>query len=313
MPVTTAEFLQMQSLPLRLKIKKTEQRIIEWSESHSGMIYGAFSGGIGSTALMHIARGVCPYIPAVYCNTGQDLPQVREFALTMPNLTVIRPEHSYKWVIDHHGYPVVSKEVSKNISRCRRTKSETQRQLRLWGGINPTSGKVQKTGVIPKKYHYLVNAPFEISDKCCEILKKNPFKKYDKESGRVPMTGEMAVDSNKRRQEYLKHGCNYYGKKHKSTPMGFWTRQDLLEYIVEFSIPYASVYGKIIKNPETGLLETTGERSTGCSGCMFSLQMQDPNNNHFTRMRQTDPILWNIYVNTYKQGEVMDFMGVNYR
>jgi hypothetical protein len=234
------------------------------------------------------------------------------FARSQQNIVEIRPKHSYKWVCDNHGYPVISKEVSKNISRYRNTKSDIQKELRLHGGINPTSGKIQKTGVIPKKYHYLIDAPFKISDKCCDILKKNPAKLYDKETGRAPMTGEMAADSNTRTTNYLARGCNYYGKQHKSTPIGFWTRQDVFEYLLKFNVPYCSIYGEIKRDPTTNLLYTTKEQHTGCGGCMFGIQYEEEDNNRFTRMKVDDRVHYDMYINSFGQGKVLDFMGVKY-
>jgi 3'-phosphoadenosine 5'-phosphosulfate sulfotransferase (PAPS reductase)/FAD synthetase len=303
---------QRQSLPLNLKIERTKLRIREWYESHSGLIYPAFSGGIDSTALADIALKLYPDLPLVFCNTGMESDEIIQFVRSQPNIVEIRPKHSYKWICDNYGYPVISKEVSKNISRYRNTKSDIQRELRLHGGINPTSGKIQKTGVIPKKYHYLIDAPFKISDKCCDILKKNPAKLYDKETGRAPMTGEMAADSNKRTTNYLARGCNYYGKQHKSTPIGFWTRQDVLEYLLKFNVPYCPIYGEIKRNPTTELLYTTNEQHTGCGGFMFGIQYEDEDNNRFTRMKVNDPIHYNMYINSFGQGKVLDFMGVKY-
>lgn len=259
------------------------------------MIYPAFSGGIGSTVLLHITRNIYPNMIGVFCNTGMELDSLVDFVNNTPGIITIRPEHSYSWACKNHGYPVVSKEVSKNISRARNTKSEEQRNLRLYGGINPTSGKVQKPGV-PKKYHYLMDAPFPISDKCCDILKKNPFKKYNKKTGMVPMTGEMACDSNKRTMTYLKKGgCNCYSPKEpKSTPLGFWTQQDVLQYILDYKVPYCSAYGDIVKDEKTGLLVTTGERHTGCVGCMFALYHEKPPGRRFILLKEKDPVRWDM-------------------
>lgn len=178
-------------------------------------------------------------------------------------------------------------------------------------GINPTSGKMQRIGVIPKKYHYLINAPFKISDKCCDILKKNPFKKYSKETGRVPITGEMAEDSNARKMKYLENGCNFYGKAHKSTPLGFWTNHDILVYIKSLQVPYCKDhYGDIVFLD--GKLQTTKEKHSGCGGCMFGVNFEDPDDNRFTRMRKEDPIRHRFYIEGHDQGKVLDFMGIKY-
>lgn len=302
----------MQEWPIDTKIMHTCARIQDWYDAHDGQIYVAFSGGLGSTVLMDITRKLYPDTPVVFCNTGQELRKIREFVKSVKNVTTIRPSHSYKWVLDNYGYPVVSKEVSKNISRYRNAKTETQRMLRLYGGFNANTGKIQKAGVIPKKWHYLIDAPFMISDVCCNILKKNPFLKYDKETGRSPMTGEMADDSNKRKTEYLKHGCNYFGKHHKSTPLGFWTGQDVLKYIILFDVKYSEAYGDIIYDITTDTFSTTGEKHTGCGGCMFGLQNEPEDNNRFTRMKHDDPKMYDIYINHYKQRSVLDYIGLKY-
>jgi len=248
---TYSELCQMQSLPLRMKIIKTLLRIEEWYESHDGNIYVAFSGGLDSTVLAHIVQRYNRGIQLVFSNTGVELPQIVDFVKQHDNLVIIRPKHSYSWVIKNYGFPVVSKSVSIAISRYRTAKDDVQRELRLHGGINPTSGKVQRTGLVPKKYHHLLAAPFKISDKCCDVLKKEPFERYDKESGCVPMTGENATESATRQERYLRQGCNYYGKKHKSTPMGFWTHQDVLEYIIEHDVPYCKgAYGDIVRDSD---------------------------------------------------------------
>ena len=49
-----------------------------------------------------------------------------------------------------------------------------------------------------------MDAPFDVTNKCCDVLKKNPFKKYEKETGKVPFIGTMASESFLREQTYLR-------------------------------------------------------------------------------------------------------------
>jgi 3'-phosphoadenosine 5'-phosphosulfate sulfotransferase (PAPS reductase)/FAD synthetase len=305
-----------QRLPLHIKMKMSEAKIAEYYTAHAGKIDIAFSGGLDSLVLAHLARQRYPDIPLVFSNTGQEYPEITDFVKAIPDIEIVRPVHSYKWVLEHHGYPVVSKAVSIAISRYRTAKDDVQRNLRLHGGINPSSGKLQRIGVIPKKYHYLIDAPFKISDKCCDVLKKNPMKKYAKETGRSPMTGELAEDSNSRKMQYLEHGCNFYGATHKSTPLGFWTHQDILAYIKKFNVPYCEIYGDIIFDEKIHGFRTTGEQHTGCFDCMFGANKESEENpdgnNRFTRMRCTHPDRHHICINVYGQGKVLDFMGVRY-
>lgn len=86
-----------------------------------------------------------------------------------------------------------------------------------------------------KKYEFLLNAPFEVSNKCCDVMKKNPLHNYEKKTGRKPITAQMAEESRLRTQKWLQHGCNAFDAKKKiSNPMSFWTEQDVLKYIQQY-------------------------------------------------------------------------------
>lgn len=78
----------------------------------------------------------------------------------------------------------------------------------------------------------MLDAPFEISELCCNIMKKNPAREYEKKTGRKPILAMLASESMKRTNGWLKTGCNAFELKHpQSQPMAFWTEQDVLLYI----------------------------------------------------------------------------------
>lgn len=137
-----------------------------------------------------------------------------------------------------------------------------------------------------ERYKFLLYAPFEISNKCCNVMKKEPAKRYGKETGRVPITAQMAAESRLRTQVWLKNGCNAFdAKKPMSNPMSFWTEQDVLLYIKQHNLPMCSVYKEIKTDDEEegqlnfadmgmmGLfdLENVPLHTTGCdrTGCVF--------------------------------------------
>ena len=63
-------------------------------------------------------------------------------------------------------------------------------------------------------------------------MKKTPAHKYYKETGKTPILATMAEESRLRTTQYLKQGCNGFNNKiPTSTPMAFWTEQDILRYI----------------------------------------------------------------------------------
>jgi 3'-phosphoadenosine 5'-phosphosulfate sulfotransferase (PAPS reductase)/FAD synthetase len=84
------------------------------------------------------------------------------------------------------------------------------------------------------KYLFMLNAPFEVSNQCCKVMKKQPMHQYHKDTGRVPITAQMASESKLRTSQWLQNGCNGFDLKiPTSNPMAFWTEQDVLLYIKE--------------------------------------------------------------------------------
>ena len=86
-------------------------------------------------------------------------------------------------------------------------------------------------------------------------MKKSPAHRYQKETGRRPITATMAAESQSRRQQWMQSGCNAFASKEPiSNPMAFWTEQDVLEYLVRYEIPYCPVYGDIIGTLKDGTI-----------------------------------------------------------
>lgn len=300
---------QRQSLPLEQKVILSQKKIREWHEHWDGDIYVAFSGGKDSTVLLHMVRQLYPSTPGVFSDTGLEFPELKEFIKTFENIITVRPKKSFKQVIETCGYPIVSKKVARAINDLQNPtpKNIASRNLYLTG-LNG-KGEPCPSRKLAKKWFKLIEAPFKVSSKCCDIMKKTPLKKYTKESGQKPIVGIMASESSMREREYLKSGCNAFNSKNPiSTPMSFWTEQDVLEYLVKFNLPYASVYGEI-KQDESGHYSTTGENRTGCIWCGFGCHLEQ-GENRFQRMKRTHPKLWEYCMKDLKLKEVLEFIDV---
>lgn len=231
----------MQSLPLQSKIQMTRRRIMDWvAEFGEDGVYVSFSGGKDSTVLLDIARKDYPNIPAVFVNTSLEYPSVRNFALSKENVTELRPTMNFRELIIKHGYPIISKEVSNVVYEAKRLKvgkTKTLRVMRLNGELLDNHGRKSRYNC--EKYRFLLNAPFNISDRCCDIMKKKPIKLYEKKNDKVPIIGQMAEESWKRTQGWIRSGCNGFElKRPQSNPMAFWTEQDVLTYIHTYIQPY---------------------------------------------------------------------------
>jgi 3'-phosphoadenosine 5'-phosphosulfate sulfotransferase (PAPS reductase)/FAD synthetase len=96
-----------------------------------------------------IRRHVDRNVPAVFCNTGNEYPEVVKFVRQTENLTIIRPEMNVRQIIEKYGFPLISKEQSRYINQAKHTKSEKLLNIRLYGGK-------KGIGKISEKWKFLI-------------------------------------------------------------------------------------------------------------------------------------------------------------
>lgn len=308
MKITDEELKQLQNYPLDKKIKLTKQIIKEWYEYNNGNVYVSFSGGKDSTVLLDIVRSIYPNVPAVFCNTTCEFPELLEFVKSKDNVTILTPEMTFEEVIKTKGYPIVSKSVANCVRLAKKNIAEGKNTLRMRQIKGLEKGSIFNKG----KWEFLLNAPFEVSEECCKELKTKPVVKYEKETGKKPIVAIMANEGRQRGVSIKQAGFNNY-KKNKSTPMGFWLEQDVLEYILTNKLEICSVYGDIIQVEEKGkmIYKTTGEKRTGCIACGMGCHLEkEPN--RFQRLKKTHPNLYNYIINELGYGKVLDYIGVKY-
>ena len=163
-----------------------------------------------------------------------------------------------------------------------------------------------------EKYKFFLDAPFEISNACCTVMKKAPAHAYYKETGRKPITGQMAIESRLRTQKWIQNGCNGFNMTiPTSNPMSFWFENDVLQYIVENNLEICSVYGDVVVDygedidgqmdlSDFGLcnddkrFKTTGCKRTGCCLCGFGCHMEKPGQGRFELLKQTHPGMYGL-------------------
>ena len=118
---TISDLYQMQSMPLHIKVRMTQNRIRGWIDEYGeDGVYVSFSGGKDSTVLLDMVRKMYPGVLAVFVDTGLEYPEIREFVKTFDNVTWLKPKKTFRQVIEEYGYPFISKEVSDKVQGARK-------------------------------------------------------------------------------------------------------------------------------------------------------------------------------------------------
>lgn len=330
---TQEDLKRMQEWSLEAKVQNSQSKIDQWFIRNEGNVYVSFSGGQDSTVLLDMTARVCNAqgykLNSVFCNTRNEHNKIYEFIpkfynwLTNKyknldlNPVTIKPEMHFKEVIKTYGYPVIGKDISSCVSYYRKG---SRWAINNFEGLDRHGEEHPYKRGMYSQWKFLVDAPFLISDKCCDILKKEPFKKYEKETGQLPMLGLMAYESKRRKNAYLKGGCNSFdNKRPMSMPMGYWTKQDVLQYLKRFNVPYSEAYGDIVEewtnykrkeNKTTGKLLCTGADRTGCQFCLFGIQ-SDGCPNRFQRMKVDNPRMYDFCMSDDGLGvkKVLEYIG----
>lgn len=283
------ELKERQKWTLDQKIDHSIGVIEQFYNNLNGMCYISFSGGKDSTVLLWIARKIFPDIKAVFCNTGNEYPDIVRFVRGIDNVDWIHPEITPKEVLDRYGFPLVSKKVSYMVSSVRKNPLSKQ-SIKFMGNAS----KRNPFYVIPNQWNYLINSPYNISSECCRILKKEPFHKYEKQNLLHPILGVMASESKMRETDYIRQGgCNFFGKenKNKSAPLSIWMEKDVWDCIEKYKIKISDIYKK-------------GAKRTGCMFCGYGCHLN--NDNRFK-------LLYDLYPKWYDKFMKYENSGITYR
>lgn len=302
-----ANIKDMQSWPLDKKIEHAKMRIVEFYEAMNGKVCVSFSGGKDSTVLPDLVRSLYPDTLAIFANTTNEFPEILKFVKKTPNVKWVHPKKTFTEIMKETGFPLVSKDVSQAIWRLRHRTEKNQNICNLYLTGYTRAGHYSKRYKLPKKWHPLFDkdeTKFEITNKCCEILKHAPAEKLQKELGLHPYIGTMADNSRKRSENWLKFGCNIYNdsKQPKSRPLSIWTEQDVWDYIHKYNVLYCEIYDDKLLEDGTVI---QGEKCTGCAYCGFGAHLEKSSlteQNRFQRLKLRRPKQFKKMMNLTNNG-----------
>lgn len=228
--------------------------------------YLSFSGGKDSTILHRLLDMALPNnsIPRVYVDTGIEYKAIREFVFDLaskdPRFVIIKPTKPIKKVLETYGYPFKSKEHSHLVA--------VYQHSGMGKSVNYYLGKEgHKMIVCPPalRYQFTDNFNLKVSDQCCLRLKKEPFKRYQKESGKtITITGMRKAEGGQRKSM---KGCiltDDKGNLKKFHPLAVVDDEWENWFVKENEIELCELY-----------YPPFNFKRTGCKGCPFSLDLQE--------------------------------------
>lgn len=332
-----ARFTAMQNLPYEVKVRRAEQRAVEFIEEMDkrGCNAHVSVGGLDSIALLIFLRHIGVDVPAISVSGVEDKSIQR-----IHKQLGVEALKSYKTkveVLNEVGFPVISKRIAGKIDMLQHPSEDnaTVRHAIITGECGAQGHFAKNSRMqLPKKWlqlfagmaneqygtHYK-EAPFLVSNKCCYYLKEKPCDDWAKEHNSWPFLGMMASEGGQREEALVDHGCNYYGKTTmRSAPFAPFLRQDILQLALDLNVPVPEIYGSIERHPN-GVLYTTKAQRTGCSMCGFGIHLEE-RPHRFDRLREANPGEWEFWMyrccvdkvtgEKFGWGKVLDWIGVEW-
>lgn len=328
--MTITEFIQKQSLPYEAKIvhaEKVAYDFRDWAEKNDYNTCVSI-GGLDSITLYYFLKKLHIDTTPVSVSVLEDK-SIQKIHKQIPDMVFIRPYKSKVQVLREHGFPVISKEKAKKIEILQTPNSSKQTFIHaIMTGQMGEQGKFKKSDKIklPEKWlkkfggHYAHHRPdleceianFKVSSDCCKWMKEKPAQDWQKANNMVPYLGLMASEGGQREKGLMKNGCNYYGKTTiRSCPFAIFSRQDLLQLVLDLQVPVPEIYGEIIQEDD-GILRTTKAQRTGCSMCGFGIHMEK-RPHRFDRLFDSNPKEWDFWLHNMGWGVVLDHIGVEWK
>lgn len=223
--------------------------------------YLSFSGGKDSTVVHHLLDMALPNnkIPRVFSNTGIEYNDIVKFVKEIKDdrFEIIYPKKNIKAMLEEVGYPFKSKEHSCKLGLWQRgSRSESVMKYKEGKNMNTTY-------CCPDilKYQFEEGFNLKVSEFCCYELKKKPFKRYQKQSGRdITITGMMRDEKGQR--SYVDCIVVRGGQVVKFHPLAKVNHEWEKWFIETYKIQLCRLY-----------YEPFNFERTGCKGCPYSMAL----------------------------------------
>jgi len=307
---------QRMAYPLDYKIMLAKRRIKSAIMNYGkDNCYLSFSGGKDSTILSHLVLSLGYKLEHVFSNTRLEYKECVTFSKEWckqngVKLIEVKPDIRPEEIWKTYGYPMFSKEVATILDRMRRAKKVNPKKIKkviaflerlgYKGRLRNQDKSMYKRINVKKIKDFLNSNEIRISAQCCDLLKKKPMKKWQKENDKkVAIMGVRAQESLMRRTVWVRKGCIYETKDQVVVnPIIFFTDKDIWEYAKKFNIKFADIY-----------YEPHNLERNGCYCCGFGCHRTEENN--FIKLKEMNPHLWASVTNHWGFSEICKKCGVD--
>lgn len=274
------------------RIMKIQSVVEQYGEDQ---FYISYSGGRDSTVLHYLIDEALPgnRIPRVYFNTGIEFQVMVDFVKALQEIDcrieIVKPQVPIKKMLEKEGYPFKAKDHSKKVREYQRKYEHSRTTYDYANRLNHYSGRYG----CPKclQHQFSSGYSLKISEKCCDRLKKDIGKQYQKEHQRSwVITGIMKAEGGARASAgciVLKTGGN---KFHPLFPIA---REWIDWYVEARNIHLCPLY-----------YPPYNFKRTGCKGCPFALGLQqelDVIAEHFPAERRQCELIWKPVYEEYRR------------
>lgn len=271
------------------RIQKIQSVIGKYGEQTFSL---SFSGGKDSTVLHYLIDEALPgnAIPRVFVNTGIEMKAIVDFVKDLASkddrFVFVTPRVPIRKMLEQEGYPFKSKFHSSMVEGFQR-KGMLPHIKRYYDGTY----KYNEPCPNILKYQFETGAPFKISDKCCDRLKKDPIKAFEKETDRYNAIVGIRQEEGGRRASAK---CLAFKGKHLHfQPLAVISEEWENWYIQERNIQLCRLY-----------YPPYNFDRTGCKGCPFALKLQhnlDVLQKYFPAEREQCEIIWKPVYDEYRR------------
>jgi 3'-phosphoadenosine 5'-phosphosulfate sulfotransferase (PAPS reductase)/FAD synthetase len=227
--------------------------ITKFNKINPDEYYLSYSGGKDSHLLYWFIKEYAPQfknIKVVSVNTYMEHHEIRDRIYENADI-VLMPLLKPFEIKEKYGIPCFSKMQDDFINRYQKG-SRCKSVMERINGVNENGRSWTKFRLNKKARELLLsNKLHRVSPNCCKYLKKEPFKKFEKETGLKAILGVKGTESILRKSQYT--SC--FTKDKKFTPLYDLTDELEDEIYKQFNIEIPKVYDFITR--------------TGCMGCPY--------------------------------------------